>query len=235
MRIDAETLIAFADGELDAGRAAEVERAVEADPELRRMLEVQQRLRSRIADRYAPVAKEAVPERLATLVTGAATVSNVVPLVPRARAPRLVEWRPLAAAAATLVLGFVAGHQLQSGGGGPVGLEGTAIVAQGDLAGALDGQLASSQPADAKTRIGVSFAASDGRFCRTFAAERLSGLACRGAAGWELVATAASNGPGGEYRQAGSALINETAQQMMAGEPLDVAGEQRARQAGWRK
>ena len=69
-----------------------------------------------------------------------------------------------------------------------------ARVAQGPLAAALDTQLASAQPADAATRIGLSFAAADGRLCRTFDSAALSGLACRGGEGWQLMMTAAGGG-----------------------------------------
>ena len=81
----------------------------------------------------------------------------------------------------------------------------------------------------------MSFAANDGRYCRTFEDPRLSGLACAGEHGWELVATAPGTRAGGEYRQAssGNALVLGTAQEMMAGEPLDAAGERRARDMGW--
>ena len=112
------------------------------------------------------------------------------------------------------------------------------MVAQGQLASALDTQLASAQAPDAATRIGTSFAATDGRLCRTFDSAAMAGLACRGDAGWQLImTTAGSASQHGEFRQAGSAnpLVAQAAQDLMAGEPFDAAAERHARDAGWRR
>lgn len=235
MQLDDETLIAFADGELDAPRRRAVEAALAADPLLREQLERQQRLRARIAAHYAPVADEPVPERLSALLSGGAEENNVVSLADaRAKRARPM-WQTLTALAATLVLGLFAGS-LVPRGSGPVAVENGAMVARGNLAEALETQLASTQ-AGAGTRIGVSFAAADGRFCRTFEAPALAGLACRGEDGWQLVTTAAPAGGAAEggYRQAssGSRLVLEAAQEMMAGDPLDAEAERRASEAGW--
>jgi hypothetical protein len=111
------------------------------------------------------------------------------------------------------------------------------MVAQGELAHALDTQLASAQASGAATRIGVSFAAADGRFCRTFDSAAVAGLACHGDAGWQLMLTAPGAGPAAsELRQAasGDPHVLATAQELMAGEPLDAAAERRARDSGWR-
>jgi hypothetical protein len=111
------------------------------------------------------------------------------------------------------------------------------MVARASLAEALDGQLASTQPADAATRIGVSFAAKDGRLCRSFETRDLAGLACRNQAAWELVsAVRVSGGAEGQYRQAGSgsALVMQVAQELIEGQPFDAAAERRARDGGWR-
>ena len=62
--------------------------------------------------------------------------------------------------------------------------------------------------ADAATRIGLSFAAADGRLCRTFDSAAVSGLACRGERGWQLMMTAAgAAAPRGDYRQAGALAL----------------------------
>lgn len=234
-----EILVAYADGELSGSRRDEVERALAADPELRARLEAQQRLRARIAGHYATVAQEPVPDRIAALIRDAAAQDRVVPLAEFRRRRSAPAWQTLTALAATLVLGLFAGAMLPRGSGadGPVAVAEGSLVARGALAEALERQLASDQRGDGTTRIGISFAATDGRLCRTFDSEALSGLACRGQAGWQLLTTAAPARPGaGEYRQAGSAntLILQAAQEMMAGEPLDAAGERSARERGWR-
>jgi len=234
-RIGEETLMAYVDGELGGLRREEVERVLAVDPELRSRVESELRLRARIAGHYAPVADEPVPERLTALLAG----PNVVDLhSARARRARPL-WQTLTALAATLILGLSVGTMLprDDGGGGPVAFADGLMVAQGELADALETRLAADRPADG-TRIGVSFAASDGRLCRTFDGPALSGLACRGDSGWQIAAAAAPGaGQAGQYRQASTAghpLVLAAAQEMMAGEPLDAEGERRARERGWR-
>ena len=230
--IDDDILMAFVDGELDEIARARVERAVAADPALRARLEQQRKLRATLAAFYGPTAEEAVPERFRAMLE-----SNVVAFPePKARAPRPL-WQSVIALAATLVLGLALGRTLLAPTGGPVGVANGTMVAQGPLATALDTQLASAQAPDAATRIGTSFAASDGRLCRTFDSAAMAGLACRGDQGWQLIMAAPGSAPAqGGYRQAGSAnpLVAEAAQGLMAGEPFDATAERRARDSGWR-
>lgn len=238
MAIDDAMLMAFADGELDEIGRARVERALAEDPALKERLAVQHRLRARLAARYAPVAEEEVPERLRRMLE-----TNVValPAAPARRARPI--WQSFAALAATLVLGLAVGRTLLAPGApaaGPIAVEGGIMVARGELAEALDTRLASAQAPGAATRIGVSFAAGDGRLCRTFDGAAAAGVACRGEDGWQVMMTAAGAGAGparGDYRQAGSEnlLVQQAAQDMMAGEPFDAAAERRARDSGWRR
>ncbi len=240
--IDDETLIAFADGELEPERRRAVIQAIAADPELRARLEQQQRLRARIAAHYGPVAEEEVPDRFAALLSGGAgsadaEADNVVSLGAARHARSRPVWQTLTALAATLVLGLFAGSTMPRGSGGPVAVQGGALVAQGSLAEALETQLASEQPRGAETRIGVTFAAADGSTCRTFEAAAMSGLACRSGSNWRIVTAAEAAGAGeSQFRQAssGNRLVLEAAQEMMAGEPFDAEAERRARASGWR-
>lgn len=231
--IDDDLLMAFADGELDEISRARVERAIAADPELAARLEVQRRLRARLAAHYAPVIEEDVPAQLRAMLE-----SDVVDIgAARARRAR-PPWQQLTALAATLVLGLFLGRMLWLPDSGPVAIANDTMVAQGALARALDTQLASAQASGAATRIGVSFAAADGRLCRTFDSATLAGLACRGDAGWQLMMTAPGAGPAaGELRQAasGDPHVLAAAQELMAGAPFDAAAERRARDSGWRR
>lgn len=232
MAVDRETLHAFLDGELDEAAAREVEAAVAADAALRAELEAQRRLRERLNAHFGPALDEPVPERFRALLE-----PKVVDLAAARASRRSRPWLMPMAMAASLVLGLALG-QLVPRGGGEFGTADGAIVARGPLAEALDTQLASAQPADAATRIGVSFARADGTLCRTFASAGTSGLACREGDDWRMVATAAA-GPAqrSELRQAGSdsPIILQAAQELMAGEPLDDAAERRARDSGWRR
>lgn len=236
MAMDDDMLMAFVDGELDDIGRARVERALAEDPALAARLDVQRRLRARLAAHYAPIAEEAVPDRLRRMLE-----SNVVAL-PAAPARRArPTWRSFAALAATLVLGLAVGRTLlapAAPAAGPIAVEGGIMVARGELAEALDTRLASAQAPNAATRIGVSFAAGDGRLCRTFDATAAAGVACRGDTGWQVMMTAAGSGAArADYRQAGTEnlLVQQAAQDMMAGDPFDEAAERRARDSGWRR
>lgn len=232
--IDDEMLMAFADGELNEIDRARVAEAVAADPTLRASLQRQKRLRARLADYYAPVAEEDVPERLKAMLE-----TNVVALASTRERRSRPLWQTLTALAATLVVGLAIGRTVEwPGGEGPVGVENGTLVAEGSLAKALDDQLASTQTDGAATAIGVTFARADGQLCRTFLRRDLAGIACHEPSGWRLVVATQGSAPGaGEYRQAasGSALVMEAAQELMVGEALDAGAERQARDSGWRR
>ncbi|KKC24750.1 anti-sigma factor [Sphingomonas sp. SRS2] len=208
-------------------------RATEADPALAAEVERHRKLRASIAGHFAPVAGEPTPERLTALLGQS---DNVVAFRPSQK-----KWfgqgGRYAALAASLVAGLVAGQLLPLGSSSPIGFKGDAVVAQGDLAVALDTQLAAAQP-DGAYRVGVSFRSGDKRYCRTFTGDAGAGIGCRGDDGWMLERFVAGSPTSvtGAYRQAGSASadILAAAQEMMAGEPLDAAAERAAQKRGWR-
>jgi hypothetical protein len=228
-----EMLMAYADGELDARARAEVERALAEDASLRRALEVQQALRSKLAAHYAPLIDEPLPARLTEMLDQPARVVDLA--AAREKRRRHFGWPQLGAIAASLAVGVAAGQLAFGPGRGPVAVEEGVMVARGDLARTLQTRLASAQPRDAETRVGISFQDRSGRLCRTFAAPALEGIACRSGGEWAIVmAAAAPLQPGNsEYRQAGSPLLMEQAQAMIAAAPLDAEGERRALQQGW--
>lgn len=229
--IEEELLMAHVDGELDALTAGRVAKALAEDAELRALAESQRRLRNRLAEHYGPVADEEVPERFRAMLE-----TNVVPL-PAARAQRrsVLGWRVAGAMAASFVVGLIAAQMIPERGM-PTGVTGDRLIAAGPLVQALDTQLASEQSGREPTRIGVSFAAKDGRLCRTFESRDMAGLACREGEGWHVVTSAAAPpASGGEYRQAasGTVFVMRVSQELMRGEPLDAQAERQARDTGW--
>jgi hypothetical protein len=230
-RIGEELLMAHVDGELDELNASRVAKALAEDAELRAVAEAQRRLRSRLAERYGPVVDEEVPERLRAMLE-----TNVVALSTARPQRRLrLGWREAGAIAASFAIGLVSAQMIPERTK-PTGVTGDLLVAAGPLAEALDTQLASEQSPTEPTRIGVSFAAHDGRLCRTFETRDIAGLACREDEGWQVVSSAAARrGPGGEYRQAGSgpAFVMRLSQELMAGEPFNAQAERQARDTGW--
>ena len=235
MKIDDEKLMAYADGELDRTEREAVERALAGDAALREKLAEQKRLRATLSGHYGPVAAEEVPDRLLAMLGASGGARNDVASLSAAREKsRRPVWRNLGTIAASLAVGLLAGQLIQLQRGGPIAVEGGALIAQDDLAEALDTQLASAQPPDAPTRIGVSFADRRGRFCRSFDAPAFAGLACQEDGNWHVMMTAPSEDGGtSQYRQAGSSVVLQAAQEMMAGAPLDAEAERTAMQAGW--
>ena len=227
MILSDDILMAFADGALPPDEAAVVAAAVADDPQLQARVAAHRALRDAIADAYAGVLSETMPDRLTSAVQRHAT-------------HRLPAWAAAAAALAVAVLAAVGGWSLGQGGltGGAKGRE-----ARGVLKAELDSGLA-SQPAraDSVARVGLSFRTTDG-YCRSFAvreaAKPWSGIACREGKAWVIrTATRTARGaPVTAYRQAATPLPAEilaTVEETMVGEPLDAAQEAAARGRGWR-
>jgi hypothetical protein len=186
---------------------------------LAQQVEAERRLRALLKARFDPIAEAPVPERLEQAVQEGATV---VPL-PKRRGWAAPQW---AAIAATLVLGLLLGRQLQP--------ERDPLLATGPLAQALETQLASAQAPDAPVRIGLTFKAHDGAWCRTFEQRTLDGIACRDGGQWRVRQIMAGPAQATEYRQAGSGAIAAAAQEMAADAPLDAAGERAVVSGDWK-
>lgn len=223
MSVTREELAAFADGELDAVRQAEVAAAVAANPALEAQVRDHRALKDRLGAHFAPIMEAPLPEHLtAPLQREPAEVIDFA----AARQRRIARWSWVAAPAlaASLALAVFLPR-------------GTDDYAGGELAETLDGQLVAAQAADAPTRVLLSFRDEAGAFCRAFAGEARSGIACRDSGGWRLVMERAGvPAQGGDYRMAGNpaAAVLERAQAMAAGPALDAAEERAARARRWR-
>jgi hypothetical protein len=196
MTIPEETLMAYADGELDAAARSEVEAAMAADPEVAQRVARHQALRKKISSEFDPVLLETVPESLVSAVHAAPIKSSAekpsreatVTDLRRVRAARAAEakeaaasarratppvrpwsWFEWAAMAASLAAGAVIAHLvLKSPDAERLGTRDGQLVAQGDLDQALSNQLAGDQAESAPVHIGVSFKSKAGDHCRTF-------------------------------------------------------------------
>jgi hypothetical protein len=246
MNYSDEILMAYADGELGEPARSQVERAMRLDPALAARVAQHRAMRSRVSTAFASIVNEAVPPRL---YPGAAA-GKVVHLnaVRAARHQQTRErprwaWPQLGSLAASLAVGVLAGAlgyaSLQ--GDPPVAAVGKdgALVAHGPLARALSQQLASAATAGSTVRIGVSFAAKDGSYCRSFAVGTSAGLACRQGGQWAIpVLEEGSASTPGAYRQATSevpAAVLEAIDQRIAGAALGADDERAARQRGWKR
>jgi hypothetical protein len=222
-----ERIIAYVDGELDAADRDAFEAEMAADPHLAAEVALHQSLAARVGDAYASVLDEPVPPLLLAMAAAANDVNGS-----RARFGPPA-W---AAMAACLVVGVVAGRAVWPPPAPLVARDGV-LVARGELAHSLSRQLAADPGV---VRVGLSFRAADGRFCRTFQSVRegLAGLACRQRERWIAeIATAYRPGPTPDYRTAASETppaILATVDRLIAGAPLDAAQERAARDRGWR-
>ena len=246
MTLPDEVLMAYADDELDARARAAVEAAMAADPEIARRIAQHKALRSRVHSAFDKILDEPVPARLLRVVRSEPSGSGTNKVVQLRRRPvRRWAWPQWTAMAASLIVGVIAGRlALVRWGTGPISMRGGQVLASGALADALSHQLAADQSAAAPVRIGVSFRAKSGEYCRTFTLRQtttLGGLACRAADGWQVRVLAGTESPGGgpgPYRQAASSMppaVITAVGDLMTGEPLDARAEAAARGQNWQR
>lgn len=254
--ISEEKLMAYADGELSAEDAVEVEAEVAADPALKAKVEKHRRLRVKLAGAFQGVIEERTPQRLSAAVEGRSHMSaELVDLeavrhakeaLKQAERPKRPAWAPWALAAGIAAVGLIVaaplflkapltpqGQQLLAANAG-------GMTAGAPLARALDRELASDPKPGERIAIGLTFKDHSGAWCRSFTSEGdgLAGLACRNGARWRVEVVAASpHAARKEFQVAGSgapAAVQAAIAAALAGQPLDAAAERRARDGGWR-
>lgn len=224
--IEAEKIVAYVDGELDAEATAEVEAAAKADPAVADAIAAHRALREDLFAAFAPIAEEPVPDRLVAAAMEPAPVVSLDAF--RARRRQIV--MQAGALAACLVAGVGIALALTQPQGDFRPASG-GLVAQGQLAQALSSQLASED--GGATRIGLTFRDRSGAVCRTFSTATSDGLACRSDKGWRVDALARNEGSA-EFRQAASPLIMSAAEDRMNGDAFDADAEKAARDKGWK-
>ena len=145
MTISREELAAFADGELDAERRAEIAVILAADPELQAQVAAHKALKDKLGAHFAPIQDAPVPRHLSALLESHEdTIISFAVAKERRDRIRRWSWVVAPALAASLALAVF----IPRGGG--------ADYASGALADTLDGQLVAAQ-ADEPTRILLSF------------------------------------------------------------------------------
>ena len=249
MTISDETLMAFADDELDASTRQAVETAMRSDPELERRVARHRALRARLQEAFGAELKEPVPERLIMAARKAAPLAAVVDMAQvrntaSRRPPRaLVSPWQLGSMAASLVVGVGLGYFAWQGSSQTLMREARGnVLAEGRLANALTNQLSADRDASSAIRTGISFVAKSGAYCRTFSTatqQSSSGLACRSGSDWQIKALIQSGSAAPQasgFRTASSDVapqILQLVETQIAGEPLDAQGEALARAGQW--
>ena len=237
-RVTPEEIAAFADGELPAEREAAMRDAMAANPELAKQVERHRALAARLSQHYAPVLDEGVPDRLADLLTARkdetvvdfAAARQKQEAQKREALSRRPHWGWIAgpALAASLAIAVILGDTNTGPGAGYAGPQ---------LAAVLDDQLVAEQSPAAETRVLLSFEDQGGQFCRAYSGVSGGGIACRDDEGWKIERRSeGSEAASTDFRMAGAddGAILAQAQDMAAGPALDAAGEQAARERGWR-
>ncbi|MGK9235549.1 hypothetical protein KXS07_28125 [Inquilinus limosus] len=249
---DDQTLMAFADGELDDETAAAVEKAIETDDELAGRVALFLETRGRAKEALAPLLEEPVPEALSRSVRRMADEARPrstppdgddvmrVTVPPRATGRRAASLRhrpwamPLAASLAAIVFGL-GGYLVGTGGRGtPQGLEvaglGSPAISEalGRVASGEDAVLAGTGD---RLRAIASFRDANGALCREFEVDGAGGatvisVACRSDGAWSVrFAVAAPAGEGGYAPASSMEALDAYLAAIGAQEPLSREDE----------
>jgi len=248
MNFSDDTLAAYVDGELDSAARADIEEAVRKDPNIEQRIARYRALRNQLQAAYAAELEEPVPDRLVAALREPETRgSPAVADLEAARSAKARKAVPGNAAASRWRFSLAASVLIAVGAGvltwrhthtATMEVDGT-LVAQGSLAAGLSDQLSGDGASGSPVRVGFSFVAKSGIYCRTFSLSTDAGLACRRAGRWEILALTKQDSAepaDAQFRTAGSALsakVLAAVEQQIAGEPLDRAGELAARGKHW--
>ena len=242
MPIDDERLLAWIDGELEPTQAAEVAAAVAIDPALAARAKAHRAIAAQLRSGFDTLLSAPIPAAMAAAARPIATVTDLSAvrharqsrLAPPTRRFQLPQW---SAIAATLAVGIIAGRMTYDIGAQPIMVQGdSGLQANGRLAAALDGQLASA-PANGAVRIQITFRSRDGEVCRSWSASGQDGVACHSGDRWRIMASlAAPTANRSEYRMAGSSdpKVLAIIDGMIDGETFDATRELESRRNHWR-
>ncbi|MBE0413534.1 hypothetical protein [Yoonia sp.] len=230
------TLMAYADGALDAAEAARVAQMVAADPILAQRLAGFTGTRDALAalrrkdDDNIPLPTD-LQAKLRAQINAAAEAKAAAPanLLPFARKSRGLApfWSGALAASLALAVGLGAGYFMASQ---PAGSDNLALAA------ALDRAPSGSEEhlADGTVvRLVSSFYNAQGAFCREYERRQPTGaqtieVACDAGTGWQMQLMLAFNDTEGYAPAAAPELLDLYFTQSAAGAPLSVAQEQSA-------
>ena len=242
MKFPPETLMAYADGELDAQTRRAIEAEMAVDPQVAQEVERHRAMRAEVGGAFAGVLDEPVPDRLLRAAT-----ENRQRTPERARsdsARRRWSWPEWTSIAASLLIGVLAGRamlQPERESRLVVAESDGRVIAGGALAQALSEQLSSQDRhrdrhrPELSAQDPASTAAPSARAPRTRWSASPAAMPRPGASTCSrrrLVREA-----GGDYRMASTQLpapVVQAIAERMQGEALDADEEAIARQRRWR-
>jgi hypothetical protein len=233
----AERLMAYHDGELNAEDEAEVRELIERDAEAQQFLEALRQADRLAAAELGPMLDVPVPQQLTDTVRGTSgRGGQVVTLPTRQRA----NWSWAVAAGLTLMVALGTRQLLMGpGGDGPTSYD---RLVQNALESTPSGEIAVSADGEWQLTPVSSVLTAEGRYCRDYAAEgpagQLVGLACRSPAGrWQRAIEQRD-----QAEQSGNAFLPAEGEtdaalddllQREGAVHLGYAAEQRAIRSGW--
>jgi len=242
-RYSDETIMRFADGELDEASSAAIEEAMQTDEDLVRRVEMFMTTRVQARDAFAPLIEEPVPAELRASVeamvrTATSRDADIVDLYSRRRAPTPAnDWVRLAAAACLAgVLGGAAGYFFAGTGGSPAGLT-MAGLDPAALSPLLNTVVSGNEAQMANVgrfRAIATFRDQADKVCREFEVDQASGetvisVACHVDGQWVARFAVAAAGTDNGYAPASSTeALDAYLSAIDAGQPLAAADEQAA-------
>jgi len=251
-----ETLCAYIDDELASGERARLDEALAVDPSLRERLErlrsVTQMLELELSAPDAEPVPEALLKAARDLARDHFVADNVIALSPKPRRIEVARWQIGIAAAVSLLVGGVLGGALQmlnsdaSIGSAIASLDAGRIGLDNPLFAALEKTPSgeSVKVSDqSEIRLILSFASTDGRFCREFDVSARNaasvGVACRETGAWRLeVLLAAKPQENASYAPASgynTRAFDDVVTALMKDSPLEQARERALIEQGWQK
>jgi hypothetical protein len=251
-----ELLTAYVNGDLDEAGRARVEQAISQDARVAQRVAQQRALKGRLRNVFEGMLHE--PARRRTVngsrPEGPAGPAQIIDLA-RVRAARTrrpehrrlsIPRRATTAIAVSLIAGVGAGLLIQRllSSAVPVEYRDGTLIASGLLNRSLNEQVSGVTPSSTAVRVGQSFHAKAGGYCRTFTLDHgptLAGLACREQQHWRVLTLLGTEGVAGAgsaqlFRLSSStlpapllAVINDRT----TGEALDATAESKARRSDW--
>lgn len=260
MSFSDETLMAYADGELDEETRQQVELAMRHDSSLVRRVARLRAARDEgvYADQRNPSGGRARQGANVVQLAAVRAQRLAAQQAVRKATRRRWSWPEWSALGLVMVLGLAAGKfglarwqpNWFSGEPAPVPTEVVSrngwLVAQGKLAAVLSQQLGgAAAQAEGEVRVGLSFLSNEGTYCRSFTlvgiTQDLVGIACRASEEWRipvLVQNARPMPSTGGYRMAGTEMptaLLEAIDQRIVGGMLDTRAELEALRRNWQR
>jgi anti-sigma factor RsiW len=237
-KLSDEMITAWLDGEVTQQQRSEIEAAIAASPELGvrvARLSCADRL---LAPAFAETLNAPIPERFEAVIGRSRRGDGLVSF--RAALSGLLSPRPMAMAAASLVVGVMLGGAVLSGSPTDAAIATDSqgrMIASDTMAASLASVVSGANAGPLAIRL--SFVDSGGRYCRQFETTAAAGLACLESESWVIDTLSGMGGTpslSGAYVMAGGSTdiaISAAIERLGIQRVLDSHEEAAAMASGW--